>query len=214
MLDTATNVEILLQAEIESLYRVEGVPNIAPFQVDEAFLARFRSCVKNERETLLIHQHGDDVDLAIFLSEKVRADAASCLAGMVRGRVDDLDAFCAALEGVSHFVYVIFSGHHRPVSLLELELQAEIDKFFVLGRLVGFYSEELIPQLFDNFQLRDRMTVSLQERYIVANRAARRYARWTQRRFRSGRGHDALADARKLYRMPMASKLERIEQAV
>ncbi|TLY60426.1 MAG: hypothetical protein E6K48_09370 [Gammaproteobacteria bacterium] len=34
-----------------------------------------------------------------------------------------------ALEGVSHFLYLAWNaGHDRPVSLLELEMQAEVDK--------------------------------------------------------------------------------------
>ncbi len=35
-----------------------------------------------------------------------------------------------ALEGVSHFVYLAWNaGHDKPVSLLELEMQAEVDKY-------------------------------------------------------------------------------------
>src|SRR5437762_13493477 len=37
-----------------------------------------------------------------------------------------------ALEGVSHFLYLAWNaGHDRPVSLLELEMQAEVDKYVV-----------------------------------------------------------------------------------
>ena len=37
-----------------------------------------------------------------------------------------------ALEGVSHFLYLSWNaGHDKPVSLLELEMQAEVDKYVV-----------------------------------------------------------------------------------
>ncbi len=43
---------------------------------------------------------------------------------------DNLADFCTALEGVSHFHYLVWSlARGRNVSLLELELQAEVDKY-------------------------------------------------------------------------------------
>ncbi len=42
----------------------------------------------------------------------------------------NLPDFCTALEGVSHFHYLVWSlARGRNVSLLELELQAEVDKY-------------------------------------------------------------------------------------
>ena len=46
---------------------------------------------------------------------------------------ENLADYLTAAEGVSHFVYVAWNtGHDKPVTLLELELQAEVDKY-VLG---------------------------------------------------------------------------------
>ena len=45
-----------------------------------------------------------------------------------------MECFCLALEGVSHFLYLIWNASFdRSVTLLEMELQAEIDKFVMLG---------------------------------------------------------------------------------
>ena len=47
--------------------------------------------------------------------------------GCTTGNVAD---YWTALEGVSHFLYLAWNaGHDKPVSLLELEMQAEVDKY-------------------------------------------------------------------------------------
>ena len=45
----------------------------------------------------------------------------------------DLDSVCQLIEGVSHFVYVADRARRNlPATQLELELQAEIDKYVLL----------------------------------------------------------------------------------
>ncbi len=49
---------------------------------------------------------------------------------MVRLHDGNVADYCKALEGVSHFLYLAWNaGHDRPVSILELEMQAEVDKY-------------------------------------------------------------------------------------
>ena len=51
---------------------------------------------------------------------------------------DNLADYCTALEGVSHFVYSTWRlDRDMPVSLLELETQAEVDKYAVTVFLLG-----------------------------------------------------------------------------
>lgn len=201
-----------LQQLVEQTYRVDGIPDIVPFCVSDDFFNRLGIVGGSHRESLIIHEDGETIDLAVYLSKSILDGAQRCIKAISEGYIECLDAFCAALEGVSHFVYLTFAGHQRPVSKLELELQAEIDKFLVLGGLVGYTSKELIASLFDNFTLQDDLELEARERYLVANRVARRYALWAKKTFSLGRGHEVLADARRLYRMPMASKLSRIDQ--
>ena len=207
-------VEELLQGVLEFMYRVEGVPRVTPFRVGEDFYSNLGVNLEGgPREALLIHEDGDFIDIALFLSEQALNDARTCLKALARGDTAPLDGLCAVLEGVSHFVYFTFSGEVRPVSRLELELQAEIDKYFVLRSVLGLTDNTLISNLFDHFRLRENLETNSRERYLVANRAARRYARWAHRAFTRGQGANALADARRLYRMPATLKLERIAQA-
>ena len=206
-------VESALQATLEVLYRLEGTPPVDPFRIGEEFYAALGIEDGGHREALLVHHDGEVTNLALFLSHAVRTGAESFLRSLAEGQVGDLDAFCAALEGVSHFVYFTFAGDARPVSRLELELQAEIDKFLMLGGVLKLAGAPLVEALFDRFTLLDTLESGCRERYLVANRAARRYAQWAARAFDEGRGELALADARRLYRMPMRSKLAHIARA-
>jgi hypothetical protein len=126
-----------------------------------------------------------------------------------------LDPFCAAFEGISHFVYLTFTGSHRAagVSRLELELQAEIDKYLFLRFALGIGGPEVVQRLYARFELASDLSPACEERYRVANREARRYARWLDDRCRTGRAREALDDARRVYRLPMARKLDRIARA-
>lgn len=211
------DLEHRLQATLEHLYRLGKTLPVEPFRISEEFFSALgiTGGGEDEREALLVHEDGEYTNLALFLSKSVRTGASNFLYALRTGNDVEVstDAFCAALEGVSHFVYFTFAGDARPVSRLELELQAEIDKFLVMRSVVSADSEALLEQLFRQFRLRSGLDESEQERYLVANRAAHRYAAWSARAFASGRGEHAMADARRLYRMPIADKLSHIARA-
>ncbi len=200
-----------LQGLIETLYRLDGSLSVADYHIDGSTLDVLlgAGATSAHRELLVVHHDGEYTDLALYIADEVLVRARTFLED--RG---DLDAFCAATEGVSHFVYFTFCGERldRPVSQIELELQAEIDKFLVV-RLFAPVGEDLIPRLFEQIRLADRLTPSEQERYVVANRAGRRYARWLDRQIVRGRAAFAIEDARALYRKPLSAKLDHIARA-
>ena len=71
---------------------------------------------------------GDEVALSLYLDPALlaRLTREDPLVRLHAGNVAD---WCTALEGVSHFLYLAWNaGHDKPVSLLELEMQAEVDK--------------------------------------------------------------------------------------
>jgi hypothetical protein len=71
------------------------------------------------------HGEGDDVEVAVALPPPGLEPPGGPL---------DLDTLCQVVEGVSHFVYLAECvRRRRPTTLLELELQAEVDKFVVLA---------------------------------------------------------------------------------
>ena len=208
-----SDLDLRLQQLLEALYRLDGTPVVTDFRIGrETLTALLGARSEAHRETLVVHSDGEDTHLALFICEDVRRRARACEAA--RDCVN-LDPFCVATEGVSHFVYFTFCGgtQERPVSQIELELQAEIDKYLVLRTVLPGEGEELLERLYEGFSLAEPLEPGDRERYVVANSAGRRYARWLDRRFRRGEVVHALEDARRLYRKPLAAKLEHIARA-
>lgn len=211
-------LELGLQRAIENIYRIEGTASVVDFRIGVEHLEALLGpgAGGEHRETLLVQESGEHVDLALYLADEVvaRAHVFARAGGEGEHALRHLDEFCVATEGVSHFVYVTFCGaEERPVSHTELELQAEIDKYLVLRLLYELSGAVLLERLYDHFVLADRLSHGEQERYTVANRAGRRYARWLDRQLSRGRSAHALDDARALYRKPFAAKLEHIDRA-
>jgi hypothetical protein len=83
---------------------------------------------------------------------------------------------------VSHFVYVATrAAQDRAVAALELEMQAEVDKYVVLAghfeELEVGRSEHLRERLYERVRFLHDEHTELGERYRVANRVASRFVR-------------------------------------
>ena len=84
-----------------------------------------------EEELIVAEPAGgsDELALSLYLDPALLARLARAdpLGRLHAGNVAD---YWTALEGVSHFLYLAWNaGHDKPVSLLELEMQAEVDKY-------------------------------------------------------------------------------------
>jgi hypothetical protein len=203
-----------LQRTLESLYRLEDGPPVSDFRIGRDLFAQVLGPDSDaQREALLVHYDGDETLVALFICDEVMARARRFQEACAEP--GSLDAFCVATEGVSHYVYFTFAGEQqeRPVSQVELELQAEVDKFILLRVLYGLSGEHLVDALFDSARFAARLSPAERERYRVAHQLGRRYARWFDRTFRSGTRERALDDARRLYRKSFTQKLEHIARA-
>ena len=134
------------------------------------------------REQLLLREADGELAMALFVD-------AAALANLERNdpaaRLDDdnFTDFCLAVEGVSHFVYLALrAAQSRPVSQLELELQAEVDKF-ACCLLVAGTAASLRRRLYGDVVYADDLDADERERYRTANREAGRYAAALERRF-------------------------------
>lgn len=86
------------------------------------------------------------------------------------------------IEGLSHLLYLVEAARRaRPVSGLELETQAEVDKLALclLGRWAQAEAafSALVDRLFCQFTLLPGLGPELRERYETANRVALAFAR-------------------------------------
>ena len=174
-------------------------------------------------EQLLVQPDRGELAMALFLDAALleRLEAADPLAAL-HGR--NLGDFWTALEGVSHFVCVAWNARHdRDVSVLELEMQAEIDKYVASCWLLRRQSPQRFPSelhslLFERTRVDPELAGERAGLYRAATRYAARFCRDVERRLRRDGGRDAtLAVAepvlRRFYRLPERSKVEFIGQA-
>ena len=200
-----------LQLGLEALYRVETKLAIDAFVIDDAARDRMQPA-RAPREQLLLRESGGELGMALFVD-----DAA--LANLERhdpaAQLDDRNFtdFCLAVEGVSHFVYMaLAAARSRPISQLELELQAEVDKFATCFLVTGA-AANLRRRLFGDVTYADDLDADERERYRTANNEASRYTEALERRFVARAQTGALlAELRRFYRMDLPDKLGRIAQ--
>jgi hypothetical protein len=198
-----------LQLGLEALYRVETRLAIDAFVIDEAARDAWETA-RAPREQLLVRQEGEDLGLALFVD-------AAALANLERhdpaARLDERNFtdFCLAVEGVSHFVYLALrAADERAVSQLELELQAEVDKFACCVLLTGS-ALELRGRLYDDVRFAADLDHDELARYQAANSQARRYAGALERRYvQTERTEGLLSELRRFYRMDLPDKLGHI----
>jgi hypothetical protein len=212
-----------LQRGLEALYRVETQLDVESFLIDDQ-ARRQAGVARAPREQLLISQRGDDeVRIGLFLDERAvsNLETNDPSHGLDHSNFDD---FCLAVEGVSHFIYVaLAAAGERSVSALELELQAEVDKFACCLLLTGTGSERadddgtartLRRRLYDEVSYADDLDHDEANRYRVANLEARRYAETLSRNFVArDRVGDMLPELRRFYRLGLDGKLGHIAQS-
>jgi len=198
-----------LQHGMEALYRIETHVAIDAFVIDAAARAAV-STARTPREQLLVREADDELAMALFVD-------AAVLANLERHdpatRLDDrnFSDFCLAVEGVSHFVYVArCAAAQRCVSPLELELQAEVDKFVCCWLLVGA-AHQLRRRLYADVTYADDLEDDERDRYRTANQEANRYTGGLVRRFvERQRTVAMMTELRRFYRMDLADKLGHI----
>ncbi len=206
-----------MQRGLEALYRLETGLEIGDFVVGEE-VRDFLVPRRRPREQLFaLSEDGEETQLALFVDP---AAIANLEARDPSHRLDDsnLGDFLLALEGVSHFVYIVCCARTgRLVSQLELELQAEVDKYVacLLTRSPELaVSASLRRRLFGDVEYEPDLDSDEHARYRAANDNAHRYAAWLETTFVEPRRiPEMLAELRRFYRQSLASKLATIARA-
>ena len=166
-------------------------------------------------EELLLAESQDGAGVALYLDPGLlrRLEGADPVGALTENNLAD---YCTALEGVSHFVYSTWRlDRDLPVSLLELETQAEVDKYavtvFLLARqLGGAYPAQVHARLFDRVSFDARLQPDQYHRYRTAHRCAAHYCRRLEHRYVSrgqARIEALVRDLRRFYRLGSTAKL-------
>ena len=187
---------------------------VEDFLLTDALLARALGPAETgstNTERLLLHQEDHQtLNLSLFLDQDI-VDQLTEDSPVQQLHDGNLDAFWLAVEGVSHFLYLLWNvKHQRPVSCLEMELQAEVDKYYSaceLFREQNTRGQEaaLYQILFERVRFADG---DHRQRYIRANELAARFCR---QRLEQGMASDRLAlqtELRRFYRLSHHHKLQ------
>jgi hypothetical protein len=207
-----------LQSLLGRLYDVDPGHDVYDFLVtDRRHLADFVPCndTRAPDEELLLAESADGAAVALYLDAAVlqRLERADPLGALTEHNLAD---YCTALEGVSHFLYSTWRlGGDAPVSLLELETQAEVDKYaatvFLLGRQRGGpYPTQVHARLFDRVVYDRRLEPQQFDRYRTAHQCAAHYCRGLERRFvhrGEVRVEGLVRELRKFYRLGYQAKI-------
>ncbi len=197
-----------MQKGLEALYRVDTELDVDDFLIDSETRDGL-GIERHSREQLILSEAGD---VGLFI-----CDRALCNLGRndpsVRVDESNFADFLLAIEGVSHFVYLAWRARaDRAVTGLELELQAEVDKYvtLVLIDVAEESGRDLRQRLFCDFSYEPGLSATERPRYVTANRIARRYAAYLEQTYvNQGRKSDMLCELRHFYRLPLSEKLSR-----
>lgn len=210
-----------LQRELEWIYEID-----VPFAVQD-FLITDRDAISeiasappgDTHEALYLVEDEDGAAISLFIDESVlnRLAQDDPTHALHEGNLSD---FCIALEGVSHFTYLAWrASHNHSVSELELEVQAEVDKFVTSAMFFGRQSSGQIPsdlnqRLFRGATYLPGLARERRARYERANDYAGRFCEGLERRYMRGREGVAMTrELRRFYRLNQRQKLRHIGAA-
>jgi len=161
-----------------------------------------------------------EIAMSLYLDPELleRLHRADPMERLHDGNVAD---YWTALEGVSHFVYLAWNaGHDKPVSLLELEMQAEVDKYvgsywLMRRQFPDRFPAELLRLLFERTRIDPRLAAGREDLYREASRYAERFCRRLEQSLRGARGRsqaEVLTELRRFYRLTNARKMAHIQR--
>ncbi|WP_240806736.1 hypothetical protein [Polyangium spumosum] len=178
----APSLPARIQAELCHTYGIPEAPPVEDFiqPIDEADEAD-----EAGREVLFVREDEDGVSLALHLPRAA-----------LEPKSPPFDLLCQVVEGVSHFLYLAERARRElPATQLELELQAEVDKYVLLvhgplaaRRFDPARAARIRARLFEAVVYLHPPGTERGDRYRLANDLAARFAGRLEESF-ARRGH-------------------------
>jgi len=206
-----------LQRRLHEIYQTEHGYDVRDFLITDPVIAKAiggDSIMSSSGESLFICEDEDGLSLSLYLDDELlsRLGDSDTLSLLAARQLDDI---CKVIEGLSHFNYVVWrASRDRAVTLLELELQAEVDKFVSTMQMASEQQDAelmnvLHTKLFDEIRFSDGLDDEQAERYRAANEYAARFCRQLRDRFLQNK-NDTLPELRRFFRLPLRQKISHI----
>ena len=194
-----------IQQQLQVIYDIDTDYRVSDFVISDINLVQRLSDQAQTRETVLIHQQDDTLNLSVYLDHSLVND------------MGNVDNYCQVLEGVSHFLYIIHNAaHDRAVTKLELELQAEVDKFIFMLQEHETHRDQdtardLHRDLFEKVSFVSFTDPQDHQRYADANFYAAKLCRDLLHRHQLEPGWKTMnRELRRFYRLSLQDKLKHI----
>jgi hypothetical protein len=206
-----------LQRQLSEVYQVGPAHDVRDYLITDPALAGIigqGATLTNTDETLLVSQDDNGLAVSLFLDGDMleRLESANPLDCL---RTECLDDLWKVLEGISHFNCVVWkAAQDRTVTLLELELQGEIDKYvstmlLALGQADAELLNGLHGWLFDKVSFNDELDDEQLDRYRSANDYAARFCHRLRQRLIDD-DLRAFSELRQFYRLQLSDKISHI----
>lgn len=206
-----------LQQQLSDIYRLGRAYDVRDYMITDPTLAKALgqdAMLGNSEETLLLSQDEEGLALSLFLDGDMlgRLESGNPLEKL---RTELLDDLWKVLEGISHFNCVVWKAtQDRSVSLLELELQGEIDKYvgtmlLALKQADSHLLNSLHGWLFDEVRFHDELDDEQLDRYRSANDYAARFCHGLQQQLIDD-DQLVLSQLRHFYRLQLTDKISHI----
>lgn len=214
-----------IQKHLIDIYQLEPSEPVTNFLLDPQTFRLWQGNTPGNpnliREQVILKEDTaeDLVQLGLYLHPEVLENLQNNRPDLELNRNNFAD-FCSAIEGVSHFLFV----DHRakldlPLSAIELELQAEVDKFVTI--FFYFHAQDehfaltqenqtlLLNQLFQAFRLRPHLSSAEIERYEMASNAAAKICKFLSDQYlrRKPKWNGLFEFLRKFYRRGFYGKI-------
>lgn len=205
-----------MQALLARLYDAPVAHRVEDFLVSDRYrLAELvgEDAGDTDEQVFVVEEEGQ-IHVGLFVAQEVlkRLESSDPLERLSDANLPD---YCTALEGVSHFHYLMWNlARGRKVSLLELELQADVDKYASALTLFtqqrnGAFPAALHARLFHCVSYLPALTAESRRRYEEANRHAARFCRSLEERFlgRRRRPEAFVSELRRFFRCSQQDKM-------
>lgn len=207
-----------LQSLLAGIYDVPQPLDVADFLLTDRSQLPPALRGSGADEQVVVVEEADAAAIGVYVDAAVleRLRVADPLRALHGGNLAD---YWTALEGVSHFLYLAWhGGHDRGVSLLELELQAEIDKYVSSVWLLRAQDPERFPAevhrlLFERTRIDAQLPAERRALYAEASQQAARFCRRLAHAMHPARcvsARPVLAELRRFYRYSREAKLKHI----
>jgi len=208
-----------LQAMLGDIYAVDTPYDVHDFLITDSALVHAlegEGVGRDIDEKLLIREQDETAEVSLFISGELlaRLQADDPRVGL---HSDNLGDFWTVLEGISHFLYYVWNAEREnPITLMEMELQAEVDKFITTARLLEAQGLELPERLhrwlFELPRFDTNLSESELDRYHQANRYAGKYCIRLARQLSGNNPYSEIAsELRHFYRLSQPGKIQHID---